>query len=59
MIDYNKMMHDLNALNDTQLALLTKVSMFTSTYMHAVRTGVVKPSLDMQERIMRTIGVIQ
>ena len=59
MIDYNKMMHDLNALNDAQLALLTKVSTFTSTYMHAVRTGVVKPSLDMQERIMRTIGVIQ
>lgn len=59
MIDYNKMMHDLNALNDAQLALLTKVSMFTSTYMHAVRTGVVKPSIDMQERIMRTIGVIQ
>ena len=59
MIDYNKMMHDLNALNDAQLALLTKVSTFTSTYMHAVRTGVVKPSIDMQERIMRTIGVIQ
>lgn len=59
MVDYNKMMHDLNALNDTQLVLLTKVSTFTSTYMHAVRTGVVKPSLDMQERIMRTIGVIQ
>lgn len=59
MVDYNKMMHDLNALNDAQLALLTKVSMFTSTYMHAVRTGVVKPSIDMQERIMRTMGVIQ
>ena len=58
MIDYNKMMHDLNALNDTQLALLTKVSMFTSTYMHAVRTGVVKPSIDMQERIIRTMGVM-